>query len=259
MFDSEDSGDDSSSEETQRKVEQSKPRKVVGARHLEELRQVLDLDTFQRRKEARSRKRKARKAKKKLETGTGIIQTIASKKLGQPVAEVVTYTDYRKLKKVKAAAKDPEGQMLENLVKQVEQDIKEQGKGGMSKGKEVTLQQARFEVFKLGVSAMDKSAKEDAQTALAIRLGAKPAKEKGLPYAEFKDKQEREKEEQRLRLEEQQNAMAGVRKKAKGSQDKSKPKSKSKKKSSSGMKMGSFDGGMLKLSSKELSRMKTKK
>ena len=114
-------------------------------------------------------------------------------------------------------------------------------------------------MFKLGVSAMEKSAKEDAQTALAIRLGAKPAKEKGLPYAEYKEKREEEKEEEARKLEEQKNAMAGVRKKSKGSQDKGKVNKTKKKTSSSGMKVGSFDGGMLKLSSKELSRLKGKK
>merc|ERR1712113_735046 len=121
---------------------------------------------------------------------------------------------------------------------------------------EMTMDKARFDVFKFGVSGLEKSAKADAQTALAIRLGAKPAKEKCIPYAELKEKRLKEKEEKLMQLEERKNAMAGVQKKAKGPAEKSKGvngKSK-KKKTASGMKMGSFDGGMLKLSSKELSR-----
>ena len=95
---------------------------------------------------------------------------------------------------------------------------------------------------------------------MLLRLGAKPAKEKCIPYAELKEKRLKEKDEKLMQLEERKNAMAGVQKKAKGPAEKSKGvKGKSKKKSASGMKVGSFDGGMLKLSSKELSRLKGKK
>ena len=93
-----------------------------------------------------------------------------------------------------------------------------------------------------------------------LRLGAKPAKEKCIPYAELKEKRSKEKEEKLIQMEERKNAMAGVQKKAKGPTEKSKGvKGKSKKKTKSDMKVGSFDGGMLKLSSKELSRLKGKK
>ena len=95
---------------------------------------------------------------------------------------------------------------------------------------------------------------------LPLRLGAKPAREKCLPYAELKEKRSKEKEEKLNQLEERKNAMAGVQKKAKGPAEKSKGvKGKSKKRTKSDMKVGSFDGGMLKLSSKELSRLKGKK
>ena len=95
---------------------------------------------------------------------------------------------------------------------------------------------------------------------LPLRLGAKPPKEKCIPYAELKEKRSKEKKEKLIQLEERKNAMAGVQKKAKGPAEKSKGvKGKSKKKTKSDMKVGSFDGGMLKLSSKELSRLKGKK
>merc|ERR1719319_1898060 len=50
------------------------------------------------KKEAKIRKRKARKARMKLEGGGEAIQTLASRKLGDPQVEVVHYTDYRRLK-----------------------------------------------------------------------------------------------------------------------------------------------------------------
>jgi hypothetical protein len=251
MFDeSDESGDDSFDEgfepAPRKDVPPKGPAVVVGAKHIQQLRDVLGLDAFEKKRETRVRKKKAQKARRKLAaSGGAAIQTIASRQAGQPAAELVAYTDYRKLKKLRGKA-----------------EVTEAERPGQRPpgGQEVTLQQARFEVFKLGVSAMDKEAKEDAQTALAIRLGAKPAKEKGLPYAELKEERAKEKEELLQKEEERKNSMAGVQKKAKGSSDKGKAgKAKSKKKSSSGMKVGSFDGGMLKLSSKELSRLKGKK
>lgn len=254
MFDDSDCSDDDEFDDGfhETGLESKKPSAVVevGAKHLQQLREILDLDAFQRKKEAKIRKRKARKAKKKAETGGGMIETLASKRLGLPPAEIVSYTDYRKLKNPKTNSR-PNVDLIQNLSKETRPRT-EPG------GKEISMQQARFEVFKLGVSAMDKNAQEDAQTALAIRLGAKPAKEKGLPYMELKEKREREKEEEKVKIEERENAMAGVRKKSKTSQDKTKKNKTKPKKSSSGMKIGTFDGGMLKLSSKELSRLKGK-
>ena len=49
---------------------------------------------------------------------------------------------------------------------------------------------------------------------LPLRLGAKPAKEKCIPYAELKEKRSKEKEEKLIQMEERKNAMAGVQKKA---------------------------------------------
>ena len=139
MFDdSDDSGDDSLGEEVPVRVAVKEPKRVLGAKHLQEMREVLDLDKFQRKKEARIRKRKARKAKKKLETGGGLIQTLASSKLGQPAAEVVHYTDYRRLKKPKLTRDADESRQLRELVQRME---------GGKEVKEVTLQQARYVVY----------------------------------------------------------------------------------------------------------------
>ena len=42
-----------------------------------------------------------------------------------------------------------------------------------------TMKEARFDVFKFGVKGFDKEGQLSAREALAIRLGAKPAKQKG--------------------------------------------------------------------------------
>merc|ERR1719471_1924913 len=109
------------------------------------------------------------------------------------------------------------------------------------------MKQARFEVFKLGVSAMSKEAQIDANTALAVRLGAKPAKNESLPYQEYKDKRLMEKEEQKKKIEDDRNALQVMKQRKKGVKEKTKT-SKCKKKGEQ-MKVGTFDGGMLKLSS----------
>lgn len=49
---------------------------------------------------------------------------------------------------------------------------------GIPARKEITMKEARFQVFKFGVGGMDKKSKEEANTALAVRLGAKPEKNK---------------------------------------------------------------------------------
>lgn len=243
MFDDSDEFDVESADEAAEEVAAKAVEKVVGARHMQQMREVLDLDKFQRKKEAKIRKRKARKARMRLEGGTAV-QTLASRKLGAPQVEVVHYIDYRRLKPG---------------AKPVKEEQKEQV--GVEDGrKEVTMDQARFDVFRLGVSGLDKATREEVQTNLAIRLGAKPEKRKGVSLEELKETRRMEQEREREKLEEQKNAMAGVRKKTQSSKEKvTGNKTKSKKKSSSGMKVGSFDGGMLKISAKELSRVKGKK
>merc|ERR1711934_1264385 len=146
---------DDEKEETAVSRESTTPKVVVGARHMNQMKELLELDKFQRKKEAKIRKRKARKNRKRQEAGLGDVETLASKKLGKVEAEIVSYVDYRKLKKSKneGASKPDQVSAGENL----------------GTRKEVSMDQARSDVFKLGVSGLEKRAKEDAQTALAIR------------------------------------------------------------------------------------------
>merc|ERR1719334_2970793 len=78
--------------------------------------------------------------------------------------------------------------------------------------KEISLKDARFEVFKLGVSGMDKKSRDEANTALAIKLGANPLKNKFVEYKQLKEDRIVEKEERRLQEEKRINSMEGVKK-----------------------------------------------
>ena len=110
--------------------ESTTPKVVVGARHMNQMKELLELDKFQKKKEAKIRKRKARKNRKRQEAGLGVVETLASKKLGSKVeAEVVSYVDYRKLKKPKKEDASKADQVLgEN----------------MDGRKEVSMDQARY-------------------------------------------------------------------------------------------------------------------
>merc|ERR1712179_523191 len=206
---------------TQEEVVQTSP-KVTGVKHMNEIRDILELTKYQKKKLKKIRKRKEAKARKLGASQGGLIQTIASKSSGSIVApEVVTFVDHKK--------KNKEGNLVvsENILPNEIEDNR----------KEVSMKQARFEVFKLGVSAMDKKDQLDANTALAIRPGAKPAKNEVMEYEKFKEKRSLEKEEQKRKLEEDRNNLKLMKQKKKGPKDKG--KSKVKKKKGEQMKVGS--------------------
>ena len=123
------------------------------------------------------------------------------------------------------------------------------------------MKQARFEVFKFGVSGLDKKSREEANNALAVRLGAKPEKNKGVEYKQLKEDRINEKEEKRIKEEEHRNSLQGVKHSRKSgmSAKKSANISKKKKGKKGDFKVGAFDGGMLKLSQKDISSIKSKK
>uniref|UniRef100_A0A6M2DD17 Uncharacterized protein n=1 Tax=Xenopsylla cheopis TaxID=163159 RepID=A0A6M2DD17_XENCH len=51
--------------------------------------------------------------------------------------------------------------------------------------KEIDMKRARFEIMKFGISGFDSKKKEEAKVQLAIKLGAKPAKNKYKNYKEL--------------------------------------------------------------------------
>jgi hypothetical protein len=183
-----------------------------------------------------------------------LVPTLATRGLLSPrplQPEVVTFVGHKKKKKVSG---------------QIEEAAKDEE---TSPGhlEAVSMKQARFEVFKFGLNALSKKDRTEAKVALAIRLGAKPPKNPCLPYAELKAQRLRERMEQKQAEEENEGKLinrrpATIVKKA-SSSSKSKKKAKggggAKAAGGGGLRMGSFDGGMLRLSGKELAKLKGKK
>ena len=230
---------------------QRKPA-VVGKKHLEDIKDMLGLESYQMKLEKKRRKRKAAKARKAgTNTSlTGAVQTAASRSLGLTTPlEVVTFVDHKKRSKSAGAAVAP--------VLSEKQTTPRGGKEVTMK--QATMKQARFEVFKFGVSGMDKKSQEEANTALALRLGAKPQKNKGVEYKQLKEDRIKEKEEKKVKEEEHRNSLQGVRKSNKSGMTAKKSANKSKKGKKGEFKVGAFDGGMLKLSQKDISSIKSKK
>lgn len=69
---------------------------------------------------------------------------------------------------------------------------------------EKQLKRVRYDVFKLGMSGFHKEKKEDARVALAIKLGAKPPRNKTMNYKKLqvikKDEKKKEAEEKEMKL-----------------------------------------------------------
>ena len=216
------------------------------------------MDKFQSRKAKQKERRQKAKARKKLllNNKDKVIQTLATKsKSSSSVIKapaVIVYEDPRKRKrKREAEAANQEEPSRPRLDK------------SLVDGDEVSMKQARFDVFKFGLKGFGKAAKEDAEIAQLIRLGAKPAKKKCIPYAELKEQRRKEKEEEKERKEIQR--LSGIKSKSlisrKSANKKGGGDSKTKKKKSSGGtesigKVGKFDGGMLKLSAKDLAKIR---
>ncbi len=237
-------------------------KKVQGMRHLRQMSSALGLDKFKAKAASRrERKRRAKLRKKGAqvrpkddddETEARMVQTEASKKLGMETktVEVVTHRDNRRKKRKR-------------------QDAKEEDDNA---SQEVTMKDARFDVFQLGVSGMGKDKRADAEVDMLVRLGAKPPKVKRtVSYPELKAqmREEKEKERQRKELERISGVAHGVfgtRGKSKQGASKDAKKGRNKNKNKAGgrseslqSKVGKFDGGMLKLSAKDLMKIKGKK
>jgi len=218
-------------------------------KHFDELKSALGLAEFQNKAELKREKRRRQKARQKLKkTGTiheAQIQTKATKlKASNIVPEVVTYLDPRK------RTKKEKKEIPKNSVKNSDDE-----------SDEVTMKQARFDVFKFGIRGLDKDGQNDARVALALRLGAKPEKKSCLPYAQLKDKIKQEKSDLLARKE--MDKLTGMRKAStrpvstkknkKGKNEEQNPAKKKKKHNEdSGLKFGKFDGGTVRLSKKDL-------
>ena len=61
------------------------------------------------------------------------------------------------------------------------------------------MKKARHDIIKFGMTGFDAARKEETKQALAISLGAKPKKRKGINYKELKDIRSKQKEEEKAR------------------------------------------------------------
>ena len=259
-MDSDEFSESEYSSEEESELEQPKTSAPKSTRHLEELKAKLGLDEFKDKAAAKREKRKRQKANRKLKKCEDsneyvkIIETQGTKlnaKAAKIVPEIVTYLDPKKRNQGK---RNQSGKVKE---KDDESDS------------EVTMKQARFDVFKFGIKGFDKEGQHEARVALALKLGAKPEKKKCLPYSELKEKRKEEKEEKQRQLELEK--MTGMRKvsarpsstkKSKSKDTEAKPSNKKRKKNNSEatpLKLGKFDGGTLKLSQKDLLQMKKRR
>ncbi|KAJ9582043.1 hypothetical protein L9F63_003626 [Diploptera punctata] len=76
----------------------------------------------------------------------------------------------------------------------VENNI-EQCKKSSTTDKEIDMKKARFEVFKFAMSGLKSTEKQKAKEDLAIQLGAKPFKNKGYNYKEYKQMKEKQRKD----------------------------------------------------------------
>ena len=172
--------------------------------------------------------------------------------------------------------KDPRKKSIERLSKKSNAGVQDKNETQIQNEDEISMKEARWDVYKFGTRGLDKKGQHDARVMLAISLGAKPEKNKCLPYETYKEQQKLEKENNKKELE--MKKVAGLLKASKRSHkslkkagskqaqfknDKSQNSSKVYKKSkrsndNSGIqtKVGKFDGGMLRLSKKDIERIK---
>jgi len=207
----------------------------MSAKHIQDLKDVLGLDTFQKKREKKARKRSRRKEQNKL-NGDKVIQTLATTiNHRKEVPEIVSFSAHRSKKKKEV--EDPDGQ----------QDAQDA----------VTMDQARFDVFKFGLNALSKKERVEAKIALAIKLGAEPPKNECVPLEVLKQRRKKEKAEEVEMAEENESKLL---RKPRAATNKAKGVSKKKaRRPDNQMNVGSFNGGILRISSAELKKMKSKK
>jgi len=243
-------------------------------KHLLELKETLGLESFKQQVNAKAAKRRRQKERKRLKkimqagnnqnVKSDFVETLASKmgKANDIIPEVVTFKDPRKRSVNKVSDKSNTNESDKSIEKIKDID-------------EISMKEARWDVYKFGTRGLDKKGQHDARVALAISLGAKPEKNKCMPYEQYKEQQRIEKENNRKELE--MKKVAGLLKASKRSHkslkkagtsqsqikssksQNTKSHKKSKRSSDSGgiqTKVGKFDGGMLKLSKKDIERIK---
>ncbi|KAF2894539.1 hypothetical protein ILUMI_11633 [Ignelater luminosus] len=110
-------------------------------------------------------------------------------KTSQEKFQAVVYNSHKK-------ANAPENNTVHSNVKKVAKVA--------SNNTSFNIKQAKHEVVRFGMSGLDPQEKEEAKVQLAIRLGAKPPKNKCKNYKQLLEERKKEKEATKARLEFQQ-------------------------------------------------------
>ncbi|CAF4145053.1 unnamed protein product [Rotaria sordida] len=206
------------------------------SRHVDDIRNMLfdepDFDSDNNDDEIKS-KTVRRKQRKKLQ------KQLEEKK--KPSVETIAFRDPSKKKKIlnKSNTSSPVSQQNENV--------------------EFDLEKARFDVHKFGIKGFEKSKYEDARVALAVGLGAKPPKRKFINYRELIE-QNRAKKAKEKEEEENARLLGDIFHKSPNNKQKSKQKriGEGDVGSMRFSSVGKFQGGVLKLTDKDISKVKNK-
>ncbi|CAF3843435.1 unnamed protein product, partial [Rotaria sordida] len=203
------------------------------SRHVDDIRNMLfdepDFDSDNNDDEIKS-KTVRRKQRKKLQ------KQLEEKK--KPSVETIAFRDPSKKKKIlnKSNTSSPVSQQNENV--------------------EFDLEKARFDVHKFGIKGFEKSKYEDARVALAVGLGAKPPKRKFINYRELIE-QNRAKKAKEKEEEENARLLGDIFHKSPNNKQKSKQKriGEGDVGSMRFSSVGKFQGGVLKLTDKDISNL----
>ncbi|CAF1019319.1 unnamed protein product [Rotaria sordida] len=206
------------------------------SRHVDDIKNMLfdepDFDSDNNDDEIKS-KTVRRKQRKKLQ------KQLEEKK--KPSVETIAFRDPSKKKKIlnKSNTSSPVSQQNENV--------------------EFDLEKARFDVHKFGIKGFEKSKYEDARVALAVNLGARPPKRKFINYRELIE-QNRAKKAKEKEEEENARLLGDIFHKSPNNKQKSKQKRIGE--GDVGLmrfsSVGKFQGGVLKLTDKDISKVKNK-
>ncbi|UJR22167.1 hypothetical protein I4U23_025231 [Adineta vaga] len=215
------------------------------SRHVGDIKTMLfdepDFDSDEEVKSKNARRKERKKLRKQVEDE----KKKKKKKATKSTVETIVFQDRAKRKK---PIKKTETQISTS---QQEDNV------------EFDLEKARFDVHKFGIKGFEKSKYEDARVALAVSLGAKPPKRKFINYRELLEENRVKKVKEK---EDAENARLLGDMFQKNPNSKQKPFQRSKQKrlgegdvgSMRFSSVGKFRGGVLKLSEKDISNVKSK-
>ncbi|CAF1381946.1 unnamed protein product [Adineta steineri] len=207
------------------------------SRHVDDIKTMLfdepDFDSDEEIKSKSARRKERKKFKKEVEEKE------------KSSVETIVFRDPAKRKK-----KTNKSAASASLSEQQEQD-----------NVEFDLEKARFDVHKFGIKGFEKSKYEDARVALAVSLGAKPPKGKFINYRELLE-QNRAKKIKEKEDEENARLLGDIFHKNPNNKDKSSQRPKRRRIGEGDVgsmrfsSVGRFKGGVLKLTDKDISKVK---